>query len=282
MMSAIVLIGLGRIEEASSACDMALTAFRDIEESWGTAAALMLRAELDRPAGDFRGAIAALEEAMASGRQLGAPDNDMTWLYCDLAWLRVRTGDYAAAHAALDLADQNGRARGDSGPHPDLIRAELAWQEGNLAEATRLCEGILRDGADKPASWAPLRAAAAARLGVLELEAGNVARGMALLRDALGTAATAGDRPTAAAAVEGLAAAALRVAGAERAAALLGAADSIRGAADHSSLDAPAVRAAAKEQLGEAAFDAAYRRGLGMPYDEALGFAQASAAIPLA
>jgi hypothetical protein len=79
--------------------------------------------------------------------------------------------------------------------------------------------------------------------------------------------------------VEGLAAAALRIAGAEQAAVLLGAADSIRGAVDHSSLDAPGIRAAAREQLGEAALDAAYRRGLSMRYDEALGFAQASMAV---
>ena len=278
LQSAVILRGLGRMEEASHYCDAALTAFRDTGESWGTATTLMLRAELDRVTGDYRDAIAALEEAMASGQRLGVPDNDMTWLYSVLAWLRVRTGDYAAAHAVLGLADQDARARGDSGPHPRLIRAELAWQEGHLAEATRLCEDVLREGAGKPGAWAPLRALAGARLGVLKLEAGDIARATALLRDALGTAATAGDRPATAAAMEGLAAAALRTAGAERAAALLGAADAIRGAVDHSSLDAPGVRAAANEQLGEAGFGAAYRRGLAMPYDEALGFAQASAA----
>jgi predicted ATPase len=277
LQNAIVLRGLGRIEDARRVCDAALARFRDIEESWGTATALMLRAELDKTAGDFRGAITALEAAMASGQQLGAPENDMTWLYSDLAWLRVRTGDYPAAHAALGLADQNARGRGDSGPHPRLIRAELAWREGHLAEATRLCAEILREGAGRPGSWASLRALAGARLGVLELEAGDISRAAALLRDALNTAATAGDRPAAAVAVEGLAAAELRMTGAERAAALLGAADSIRGAVDHSSLDAPGVRSAAENQLGDAAFDAAYQRGLGLPYAEALSFAQASA-----
>ncbi len=147
LQSAVILRGLGRMEEASHHCDAALTAFRDTGENWGTATTLMLRAELDKVAGDYRGAIAALEEAMASGQRLGVPDNDMTWLYSDLAWLRVRTGDYAAAHAVLGLADQDARARGDSGPHPRLIRAELAWQEGHLAEATRLCEDVLREGA---------------------------------------------------------------------------------------------------------------------------------------
>jgi predicted ATPase/DNA-binding SARP family transcriptional activator len=280
LLSAETLHSLGRIEEATLGCDAALVAFREIEESWGTAMALMFRADLDKIAGDCRGAIAALEEAMLSGRQIGAPEYDMTWLYSELAWLQVRTGDYAAAHAALGLADQNARAGGDWGPNPRLIRAELAWREGHPAEATRLCEDILHDEADGPVSSAPLRALAAARLGVLELEAGDIERGTALLRDALSTAATAGDRPSAAVAVEGLAAAALRITAAGRAAALLGAADSIRGAVDHSSLDAPGIRAAATEQLGQAAFDAAYRRGLGLPYDEALGFAQASPAVP--
>jgi predicted ATPase/DNA-binding SARP family transcriptional activator len=280
MQCAVILLGLGRIEEASLGADAALAVFREIGESWSTGMALMLRADLYKIAGDYRGAITALEEVAASGLQLGsAPDKDATWLYSDLAWLRIRAGDYAAAHAVLDLADQNARERGDPGRYLRLIRAELAWQEGHLAEATRLCEDLLREGASQPASQAPLRALAGARLGVLELEAGDIARGTALLRDALGTATTVGDRPTSAAAVEGLAAAALRIAEAGRAAALLGAADSIRGAVDRSSLDAPGIRAAATEQLGEAAFELAYERGLGMSYDEALSFAHASAAL---
>jgi DNA-binding SARP family transcriptional activator len=41
---------------------------------------------------------------------------------------------------------------------------------------------------------------------------------------------------------------------------------------------ASAIRTAAREQLGEAAFDAAYRHGRGLPYAEALVFAEASAA----
>jgi tetratricopeptide (TPR) repeat protein len=274
--SAVILRGLGRVAEASRYCDAAVAAFRDIEEGWGTAMALMFRAELDKTAGDFRGAIAALEEAAAAGRLLGTPDNHVTWLYSDLAWLRACTGDYAAAHAAADLADQNARAHGDSGHYLRLVRAELAWREGHLAEAIRLCEDVLREGGVGLSPWVPLRPLAAARLGVLTLAAGDTARGTALLRDALGMAAAGGDRPAAATAVEGLAAAALRANGAKRAAALLGAADSIRGAVDHSSLDAPATRAAAEAQLGETAFDAAYRHGRGLPYDEALGLAQAS------
>jgi predicted ATPase/DNA-binding SARP family transcriptional activator len=288
LQSADILRDLGRIEEASQYSDAALALFRDIEESWGTAMTLTFQAELGKLAGDYRGAIAALEEAAATSRQ-DANASDLAWFYRQLAGLRVRTGDYAAAHEVLDLADRSVWAQGSWGRHLRLIRAELAWREGQLAEAIRLCEDILRDEAGKPVSWADtpsssLPALAGARLGILTLEAGDVTRGTTLLLDALAAAATAGDRPAAAAAVEGLAAAALGNtalgntaagnAAAERAAALLGAADSIRGAVDHSSLDAPAIRTAARERLGEAAFDAGYRRGLGLPYEEALSFAQ--------
>jgi hypothetical protein len=176
---------------------------------------------------------------------------------------------------AADLADQNARAGGFGPvPAPDPRRTRLARGKPDRGEPA--LRGPSPRGGRRAGPWAPLRALAGARLGVLKLEAGDIPRGTALLRDALGTAATVGDRPAAAAAIEGLASVALRIAGAERAAALLGAADSVRGTVDHSSLDAPGIRAAAKEQLGEAAFDAAYRRGLGLPYDEALGFAQAS------
>ena len=272
---AILELSLGRVGEASRDCDEALTVFRDTGEIWGTILALTFRAEMDQVAGDYSGAIAALEEAVALDQRFTDASEDLSWLYQVLAALRIRTGDYAAAHAALDLAAQNAWAQADAGPYLRLTRAELAWREGDLAEATRLCEDLLRGDAYRAAVRAPVRALAGARLGLLKIEAGDIASGTALLRDALGEAAAAGDRPAGAAAVEGLAVAALRTAGAERAATLLGAADSIRGAVDHSSIEAPVIRAAARERLGQAAFDAAYERGLGMPYDEALGFASA-------
>jgi hypothetical protein len=60
---------------------------------------------------------------------------------------------------------------------------------------------------------------------------------------------------------------------AELAARLLGAAHSVRGAFNESSLDAPAARAAARRALGEPAFGAAYQRGRELGYATALSFA---------
>jgi predicted ATPase/DNA-binding SARP family transcriptional activator len=271
LQSGDILRDLGRVEEASCYCDMSLAIFRDIEESWGMAIAVTYRSELDKLTGDFPRAIAALEEATAASLPL-ANASDVAWLYRQLAGLRVRTGEYAAAHAVLDEADRNVWAQGNWGRQLRLIRAELAWREGRLAEATRLCQDILREESDRSAFWVPMRALACARLGVLTLEAGDVAHGTALLRDAYETAMATGDRPAAAAAVEGLAAAALRTDGPDRAATLLGAADSIRGAIDRSSLDAPAVRATAIAELGATAFDAAYQRGLKGTGDTPLPF----------
>jgi hypothetical protein len=81
------------------------------------------------------------------------------------------------------------------------------------------------------------------------------------------------DRPIIALVVEGLAGLAVRTGNAPRAAVLLGAADSIRGAVDHGSLDAPAVRRVALEQLGSAALEESYRDGRALSYDDALALA---------
>ena len=85
--------------------------------------------------------------------------------------------------------------------------------------------------------------------------------------------------------VDGLAAAALwtgRSGGgrsaAEQAVALLGAAHSIRGAFDHSSLDAPVVRDAARQTLRDDAFAAAYQRGRDLDYPDAVALAERAAA----
>ncbi len=64
------------------------------------------------------------------------------------------------------------------------------------------------------------------------------------------------------------------------AATLLGAAHSLRGAFDEGSLDAPRARDAARRQLGEAAFAAAYERGRALAHDEAVALAASAVAGP--
>jgi hypothetical protein len=104
-----------------------------------------------------------------------------------------------------------------------------------------------------------------------------------MLATALRMAGDSQDRQAVATVVDGVAATILAAggdrAGAERAAVLLGAAHTIRGAFDHSSLDSPAARDGARETLGAAAFEAAYQRGRNLGYAEALALAEDSAAL---
>jgi len=120
------------------------------------------------------------------------------------------------------------------------------------------------------------------RAALADIRSGNVAEGRAGLAAALRLARDSQDRSGVAVVVDGIAAAATLWtdggrAGAERAAVLLGAAHSIRGAFDHSSLDAPAARDSARQALGEAEFEAAYQRGRDLCYEEAIALAEDTA-----
>lgn len=159
------------------------------------------------------------------------------------------------------------------------VGAELAWLRGDLAEVSGICRRLDEWMAGKPAQMSgPFRALILTRGGLAELRSGHAAEGRAMLASATAHAAGGEDCSALAAVMDGLAAAGLwpaaDEASAERAAVMLGAAHSVRGAFDHSSLDAPSARDAAREVLGAAAFEAAYERGRSLAYPDALALAQ--------
>jgi hypothetical protein len=121
------------------------------------------------------------------------------------------------------------------------------------------------------------------RGALADLRSGNIADGCAGLAAAFRLARDSQERSALAAVVDGLAVATLWTDGsrasAERVAFMLGAAHSIRGAFDHSSLDAPEARDTARQALGTMAFDAAYQRGRELSYEEALAVAEDSALL---
>ena len=107
-----------------------------------------------------------------------------------------------------------------------------------------------------------MRAQAEAMQAVIALAAGDTGRCREHLGAALAAARDWVELPPLATAIDACAAYVLDVSGdAEIAATLLGAAHSIRGAFNESSLVAPGVREAARLALGAAGFDDAYRRG---------------------
>lgn len=267
---------LGRLDATTETdCAAALAEFRKLGEKWGTAITLTQLAEFAELRADHTAAIAELTEAAALGRELGSW-GDLSYIDGKLAIIRARAGDLAYARVELGRAERAAIERGGRGDIDRwlaFMRAELAWWEGDLRTAADCCTATLAGIADRTAAWwQSLRAQVKARLAMVTLAQGDTERSRELLIDAWRAAGDWVEHPPLAVVLDALAAYVLHRGqdGAELTARLLGAAHSVRGAFDESSLDAPAARAAARQVLGAPAFDAAYRRGRELGYDDAL------------
>jgi predicted ATPase/DNA-binding SARP family transcriptional activator len=268
---------LGRIGEAVEAdCRAALEEFREIGDKWGRAIALAQLAEFTELRGDHAESIAVLEEAGELGRELGAW-GDLPYIGGRLATIHARSGDLDRAWQVWATTERAAAALGhtDAANWLGFMRAEIAWRAGDLAEVSRCCAGVLNRIKDvKAAWWQGLRAQVKARLAMVALAQADTRRARDLLGQALAAATGWVERPPLAIVIDATAVFAL-ARDPVAAATLLGAAHSVRGAFDESSPDAPGVRAAAREQLGEPAFDAAYQRGHDLGKEAALALVRA-------
>jgi predicted ATPase/DNA-binding SARP family transcriptional activator len=282
---------LGRFDWAESDCRESLAAFRALGEAWGAGSVLIVLAELAQVRADYATAIAAVEEAGAFGRKLGAW-GDLVYIDGMLAAIRLRMGDLERARADLERAERAAAERSasfdDVGAWLALVRAELHCLQGDLAAAAGCCTKVLAWLDERPSPWWDgMRANLRARAAMVVLQDGDQARGRELLAAALGAAADWVDRPALAGVLDAIAVFVLRPGSAvprqesaALAATLLGASHTIRGAFDEGSLDAPRARDAARGLLGEAGFDAAYGRGRVLGRDETLAVASAAVADP--
>jgi hypothetical protein len=121
-----------------------------------------------------------------------------------------------------------------------------------------------------------------ARLALIALTAGDEARCRTLLAAALQTATSWVELPPVADVIDAIAVLAQQSGECATAAAtLFGAAHAIRGCFDEGSLDASAVRDAARARLGAEEFEAAYERGRGLSRDDVLALAAGAVANPV-
>jgi len=273
---------IGRLDGAEADCAGALAEFRAIGDAWGVAVTLYQMSEFAALRADHAAAVAALEEAGQVGRALEAW-GDLAYIDGTLAVARARAGDAEGARADLRRAERAaaGRLRPREGGDEWLLffGAEMAWRAGDLAAAARGCEAALALTASMPEAWSvSIRALTQARLAMIVLEAeGDFTRCRELLAAALPAAAGWVESPPVAAVADAAAAFALARDGrdgAEIAATLLGAAHTVRGAFDESSLVAPRVRETARLALGEEAFGVAYSRGRELDRAAALALAE--------
>jgi hypothetical protein len=288
---------LGDMDRGEAGCREALEEFRAIGDRWGTAITLAQLAEFTEMRGDHDASIAALTEAGAATRELGAW-GDRPYIEARLALMRARAGDLAGAWEGFAAAERAAAALngyGEGGRVLATMRAEIAWRAGDLDDVTRCCAEVL-DGLKtvKAAWWQGLRAQVKARQALVAHVIGNPERARQLLHEALNAAKDWVERPPLAVVID-TAAAYVATGGpacpvctpiqracpgggpglppaeaAERAATLLGAAHAVRGSFDEGDADAPRVRAAVREVLGAGVFEDAYRRGRDLAQEDAI------------
>lgn len=290
---------LGRVAEAEADCRAALKEFRPIGDRYVIAIALLYLAEFAELRADHAAAIGLLTEGRAIGGELDEHWVDLWYVDGMLAVVRARAGDLEGARDDLGRASRAMEKAGigtveDACTWLRSVAAEISWRTGDLRGAERCCADVLAAIEGKPiAWWRPYQITVSVKLAMIRLMLGDTGRCRELLAESLRFAADWYEHPPLAAALDATAAFTLRTrpaepggAGAavaagsgetsraEIAAKLLGASHTIRGAFDESGLDAPATRAAAREVLGDAAFDAAYASGRALPRAAALALAE--------
>jgi tetratricopeptide (TPR) repeat protein len=232
---------------------------------------LFVRAELSATRGQREAAVAALEEAREILEQLGDRE-DIGQLVIRMAVERIRAGDTEQGRELLAVADRIAHEVGaeDQKLMVRHLLAEIARWQGRLDEARERLDAVL---ADLERAGTPIHQRHAMMLvskGELALAAGDLDGAHRCYRNALAKALESRDRPVIARVVELRAGIALAEGAGERAAALLGTAEVVRGMADEADIDVVRVRAAARAALGDQGFARAHRRGAARPREEVL------------
>jgi tetratricopeptide (TPR) repeat protein len=238
-----------------------LDIYRSLGERWGLAFTLISLASLATWRGEYSTAVAQREQALVFATELGTME-DVVWSRTQLArdlWL---LGEHERAQAELAHAARDAQRMGLPEVRASVAMAtgELARLDGDLTTARAQLTRAVELAADLgvPAQFRSLNSTA---LGYLAAAEHDLAGARTQHVRALATAVSSNDAPVIANALVGLADLAMREADPTRAATLLGASLAIRGTPDRSVVDEPRTAAAARAALGDAGYDAAYRRG---------------------
>ena len=281
---AAMLLGLVSAVAAQPARAVALTrrgldGFRAAGDQWGQTMALELLGLLARRQGAYDDAITVYEEALGVVRDLGLRD-ETPFLLADLGDLHIQLGDFEAAAVfhkeALDLAQELGTRDAAALARKGL--AEAARRQGDYSRARELHRAAL--SFYREAGFAGEIAHSLASLGYVEELRGDLAAAEACHRESLRLAGGLADETSSLAlalALEGLACVAAARRQPQRAAVLLGAAESIRARTGtylppHERTDAERATEAAVSELGREAFDLALDRGRRMSTQEAAAY----------
>ncbi|MCW2920062.1 MAG: protein kinase [Actinomycetia bacterium] len=261
----------GELAEAEREFSAGLEGFRSVGDRWGMMQVLDELAKLADWRGNRARSLALTAEAIELVGQLGSVD-DLADLLHRRADGLVRDGDLDAARADYERAAQLSRRAGSpeavAGAHRGL--GEIARLGGDLVEARRLyelalsaCSTGLFDGGER-------QARILIALGRIAEAEGNIDEARSWHQQALDLTLNIRYMPVVASAVEAMAGVALLERDGERAAQLLGIGRALRGASVPGDPDVARVTTQSRTLIGDAAYAAAFERGVTMPREKAL------------
>jgi predicted ATPase/DNA-binding SARP family transcriptional activator len=255
-------LNLGRnLPDAEADLRAALADFAALGERWGRASCLAALAEETSRDGHHELAAAMWAEALTYLEELGSLE-DVPQFLVKLAHEQWMAGDVDEAHATLDRTQSRASEVGlGEGTAAALVeRADLLRLAGDLEAArTAIDAGLAMLDTMNPAPQ--LRAVALTTAGLLAAARGDLAAARVSHEQAMTHAKASTDGPIIARTVVGFAALAFDEHRYADAAALLGAAAGVRGAADYRMADLAALERTTRERLGGAAYDKSYLDG---------------------
>jgi hypothetical protein len=245
-----IMLGQG-VRQGEADLELALAEFRGLGERFGISLALSELAEQMAKRGEFAGACAHYEQAVAVVTEVGATE-DVIRLRTRQALLYWLDGDQDASAAAIAEAERS--AEGVTWPYAlvelALAKAELArW--GGHAEEARHQLGVATTFLGDDAELANIRAELHDVLGYL---ADDLREARTHRVAAWQAASEAGLAPLIAQVIVGVADLAVRLDQYEQAARLLAASVGVRGLPDCSRPDAARIERDARRHLGDARF----------------------------
>lgn len=268
LFDAVLAEDAGDLATRDREVESALRRFRALGERSGLAMALRVQSSAQRKRGEHAAAVASAEEALAAIDELGAID-DLPSLLSHLGRVQIELGDYDVARVTLDKALHEARRYGVAEATKEAYAGHgwLAYRERDLVTA----RAMLRKAREVEPTFAYTDGWNLIDEALVEVADGQLDRAVALLSEALAILHRYRDRATAADVAQALACVAVRRGQHERAAELLGISSCLRGTTDLGSPERAEAERSARDQLGDADYDRAFRQGAELERMAALG-----------
>ena len=251
-------------EVATAEMHEALAGFREIGDRWGIGFSLSGLGEMAAAQGDFAQAVRWQQEAVGLVTEVGLRE-ELPQLEARIAHHLSMVGEQVEARRMLKQARESAEEIGspDAVAGVELAFVTFARTQGDLEGAR---QGLARvvTMIERRTFVPQFHAMVRTVRGLVEAAGGGLegAEGHHLV--AMRLAVDSRDSPVIALALVGVADLALRRGDPDRAAGLLGAADSVRGSRDRAVPDVERITFEARAALGDAGFEAAYHRGDGV------------------